>query len=87
MTRSGENRSDREVSASNKFRWECPFCGDSSEQILCKWGKNALRGLMVHIYFADDSDHGPAESYPNGDGEEKFRRFVNPAGGKEATAD
>ena len=82
MTRSGENRRDREGSASGEYQWGCPICGDYSEQILSKWGKNALRGLMVHVYFADDSDHGSAESYPNGYGEEKFGRFVNPVSEK-----
>lgn len=78
MNVSGENRDSGDVPTQDEYRWRCPICSDSSEQLSSEWGKNALRGLKVHVYFAEGDGHGDARSYPSWLHEAELRQFVLP---------
>ena len=79
MDVSGENRDGAgDGSVQDEYRWRCPICDDTSGELSSEWGKNALRGLKVHVYFAEGEGHGDARSYPSGLPESELRQFVLP---------
>ena len=70
-----------DVTADRAFRWECPICSDADGAVLDETGKNALRSLKVHVYYAAGGGHGEARSYPSECPEGELGRYVTPSEG------
>ena len=67
-----------ERTAGGTWGWRCPICDVVGPDLPGWRGRNALRGLKVHVYFADDEGHGDAETYPVDFPEETLGEYVAP---------
>lgn len=70
-----EPETDR-TSLGQGYEWVCPICGGSGVHPLSGQGRNALRALKTHVYFADGADHGDPETYPRDHPEAELRAHV-----------
>lgn len=79
MNATREDRGGRDDPTGGAFRWECPTCSASEEAVPGEWGRNALRGLKVHVYYSAGDGHGDPRSYPDEFPEAVLSRYVGPA--------